>query len=90
MEVDKETAERIEAKLDKILENEAKLLEITPVIAAMGPVLIRRKTANERTGMDPKTITQNGKIDKYEEVGHRRVFIEVGDLAVIKQRRRRK
>jgi hypothetical protein len=79
----KEQLDRIERKLDE-------LLELVPVIDLLGKLLIRSHEAAERLGLNKDTISQNDKIGKYEEVGHRRTYIEVGELQVIKKRKRKK
>jgi hypothetical protein len=76
-------AEQLNEKLDK-------LLELAPTIEALGSLLVRRKTATDRLGLNRNTLDQNDNIDKYEEVGRRKTFIEVGDIAVVKKRKRSK
>lgn len=67
-----------------------KLLELTPTIEALGRVLIRRRTATKAAGLHRNTIDRNRKVRKFEEAGHRRTFIEIGDVAVIEQRKKKK
>lgn len=75
--------EEIEQKLDEIR-------EIIPTIQALGELLVRADTATSRVGLHKNTIYANKKMEKYDEVGHRRTFIEVGELSVVKRRGRRK
>jgi hypothetical protein len=77
-----EQAERLEQKLDKIL-------ELAPTIEALGSILVRRKTVVDRVGLNKNTLSQNKNIEKYEAVGERKTFIEVGEIAVVKRRKRR-
>lgn len=77
-----EQAERLEQKLDKIL-------ELAPTIEALGSVLVRRQTVVDRVGLNKNTLSQNKNIEKYEAVGERKTFIEVGEIAVVKRRKRR-
>ena len=79
--MDQETALRLEEKLDAII-------EALPTIHALGAVLVQRKTVNQRTGLNKNTISQNKNIDKFEEIGHRRTFIQIADVPVVKQRKR--
>lgn len=79
--MDQATAERLEQKLDQVI-------DALPIIEALGMVLIQRKTANDRVGLNKNTIAQNPNIEKFDEIGHRRTFIQVSDLKVIKQRKR--
>jgi hypothetical protein len=77
-----EQATRLEQKLDQ-------LLELAPTIEALGSVLVRRKTVVDRVGLNKNTLSQNKNIDKYEAVGERKTFIEVGDISVVKRRKKR-
>lgn len=77
-----EQADRLEKKLDR-------LLDLAPTIEALGSVLVRRSNINERMGYDKNTISQNKSISKFEEKDGRKTFIEIGDVAVIRQRKRR-
>ena len=65
-----------------------RLLEIVPIIEALGAVLVRRHTATKRAGLGQNTITANDKITKFEEIGAmRKTYIEIGELSAIKQRK---
>jgi hypothetical protein len=72
---------RIEEKLDEVI-------DALPLLRALGEVLVQRKTVNERMGLNKNTISQNKNIKKFEEAGHRKTYIEIGDIAVVKQRKR--
>ena len=74
---------RIEEKLDR-------LLDLAPIIESLGRILVRRKTATQRAGLHSNTISNNSKIDKFEAVGGRRTFIELGEISVVKKRPKRK
>lgn len=78
--MDQETALRLEQKLDAII-------DALPTIHALGAVLVQRKTVNDRTGINKNTLSQNKNIDKFEEIGHRRTYIEIGQIHVTKQRK---
>jgi len=80
--IDKETAERLEKKIDR-------LLDIVPNVEALSRILIRRRTA-QRSGVTGSTIDRNDRVRKYEEIGHERTFIEIGDVQVIQRRVKRK
>lgn len=75
-----EDLSRLEEKLDEVL-------KALPMIYALGSVLVRRQTAIERIGLNKNTLDQNPNITKYEEDGHRRTYVEVGEIAVVKQRK---
>jgi hypothetical protein len=75
-------------RIDELTEKVDRLLELAPTIEALGRILIRRRTAAKRGVLHRTTIDKNKNIDKFEEVGHKRTFIEIGDVAVIKQRKR--
>lgn len=80
--VDQEQLNRIERKLDE-------LLELAPVLETLGRLLVRSHTAGKALGLNKTTLTQNKKVTKFEEVGHRRVYVEVGEINVVKKRKRR-
>jgi hypothetical protein len=76
--MDEEKLDRIERRLDRI----------EPIINALGRILIRRRTAVER-GVPSGTVDTSTKINRMEEVGHKRVFVEIGEVGVIPQRKRK-
>ncbi len=76
-----EQAQRLEEKLDRL----APLVEMLPIIEALGRVVIRRQTAVDRTGMSKNTLAAH---PAFEEIGKRKTFIEIGEIAVVKQRKR--
>ncbi len=73
---------RIEDKLDEVL-------NALPMIYAIGSILVQRQTAIDRTGINKNTLDQNKNIGKYEEVGKRKTYIEIGSVSVVKQRKKR-
>lgn len=75
-----EQADRLEKKIDQ-------LLALAPTIDALGSVLVRRNNVTERLGLNKNTLSQNGNIAKFEESGSRKTFIEIGDVAVLRQRK---
>ncbi len=72
-----------EAKLDQII-------EALPTIEALGSLLVRRNSATESLGLNRNTLDQNDKVTKFEAIGARRTYIEVKDVAVIRQQKGRK
>lgn len=79
--------ERIEKKLD---EQQRILDEALPIIQVLGAILVQRKVANQRLGLNKNTLAKNDKVAKYEEDGHRRTYVEVRDLAVLRRQKRKK
>lgn len=71
--------ERIERKLDE-------LLELAPIIKALGKVLVRINVAGKQAGLSKDTLHHNDKVKKYQEVGHKRTYVEIGDVSVVKKR----
>lgn len=75
-----EQAERIEQKLDR-------LLELESTIHALGAVVIRRQTVIDRTDIN-KNAFNKGRA--FEEKGKVKTFIEIGEIkAVIRRKRNR-
>ncbi len=74
-------ADRLERKLDE-------LLDLAPIIESLGKLLVRRRTANEELGLDKNTLSKNEQINKFEEFGTRKTFIEIGHIVAVKQRKR--
>lgn len=87
--MDQDQANRLEAKLDEFIAGQAAILDALPTIHALGAILVQRKTVNDRTGINKNTLSQNNNIDKFEEIGHRRTYIEIGQVPVVKQRKRK-
>jgi hypothetical protein len=81
MEIEREEFDLLNAKLDRILQMET-------TVNALGRILIRRRTAVDR-GVSAATIDGNNKISKLEEIGHKRTYVEIGEVAVIPQRKRK-
>jgi hypothetical protein len=74
--------ERIERKLDEVI-------NALPMIYALGSILVRRSTATERLGLNKNTLDQNKKVEKFEVPGKRGTYMELKDITVIKQRKRK-
>lgn len=75
-----EQLKELNEKLDRIV-------DALPTIEALGRILIRRRTAARR-GIAETTIDTNKTIQKFEEIGHKRTFVEIGEVAVIQKRKR--
>lgn len=69
---------------------ERELAKLGPVIEALGALLVRQYDAGEAIGLHPNTLIQNKSVKKYEEVGHRRTFVDVQSIATVLQRKRRR
>ena len=76
--------ERTELTLEQKID---KLLELAPTIEALGSVLIRRTTVLERAGLNKNTLNSR---EKFEEVGKRKTYIEIGEIRAVKSRKRNK
>lgn len=87
--MDQDQANRLEAKLDEFIAGQAAILDALPTIHALGAILVQRKTVNERTGLNRNTLSQNKNIEKFEEIGHRRTYIQIGEIPVVRQRKRK-
>jgi len=77
------TMHRIEKKLDAVI-------DALPVIYSLGSVLVRLKDANDALGIGEHTISNNPNITKYEPIGERKTFVSIGDLSVVRKRKRKK
>lgn len=77
----------IEERLTRI---EQTLESIVPVISALGKLLVRSHEAGKALDLGRDTLTKNTDISQYEEVGRRRTFVEVGEISVIKKRRKKR
>lgn len=71
---------RLESKLDRII-------DALPTIDALGAVLVRRRTAIDRTGIHRNTL--NGH-EAFEGIGERKTYIEIAEIPVVKQRKKSK
>lgn len=77
-----EQAARIERKLDEII-------EVLPTIHAMGKLLVWGKTVTDKRGLNENTLSRNEKIVKFQEIGHRKIYIELKDIFVVRNRKRK-
>jgi hypothetical protein len=66
------------------------LLELAPTILMLGKLLVRIGKATRQLELNKDSLSQNKSITKYEEFGHRRTFVEIGELVVVKKRRPRR
>ena len=73
---------------ERLKEIEEKLDRALHTIEALGRILIRSRTATQR-GVLHNTITKSDKLQKFEEIGHRRTYVEIGEVGVIPQRKKR-
>ena len=78
--LDKDTVKRLEAKLDR-------LLQMAPTVEMLGRLVLRRSKVTDV--IPAPTLDGNTKITRYREVGHKRVFVELGEIALIPQRKRK-
>lgn len=78
-DIDTERITRLEQKLDELLE----------LMRPLNGLLIRQHEATKRLGLSPNALSRNGKLTKYEQIGSTRTYIEVGELAAIKKRKKR-
>jgi len=76
-------ATRLEDKLDQ-------LLELKPALLALGELLVEADFITKAKGLNPKTISKNRTLDKYQGFGQRKLLVKVSALNVIKQRKRPK
>ena len=70
--IDKETREKIDLMFERFTRMEQ-------TIEALGEILVRRRT------LVGSTLDRNDDVKKFEEVGHDRVYIEIGDVRVLKR-----
>lgn len=75
------------AQLDRIEKKLDELLALAPTIRALGKVLLRVKDAAPSAGVTHAAFNNNKSITKYEQVGHKRVFVEIGSVDVLKKRK---
>ena len=80
----------LEENLTKIEKAVARIERALPIIDALGSILVRRTAAAKQIGVTPQALDQNEGVDKFKEYGHKRTFIEIGDVRVIKRRSRGK
>lgn len=79
-------SERIKKLEEIIQEQTAMLARVVPVIDALGELLVRRSTVNERMKLNKNTLTQNRNIDKFEALGQSGIMIEIKDVKKIRKR----
>lgn len=71
----------------EIAELSEKIDRILPIVEALGAILVRRNTVIERTGCNKNTLNSR---ERFEEVGKRKTYIEIGEVPVVKSRKRNK
>jgi hypothetical protein len=71
-------------------EQEDKLDELLELLRPLNKILVRINAAEKQLGFSKGTLSKNDKVTKYEEVGHKRTYVEIGELRVVKKRRKKK
>lgn len=74
---------RIEDKLDEVI-------DALPLLRALGAVLVRQRTATDRMGLSKNTLALNKTLEKFHGAAERKTYIEIGEVAVIRQPKTRK
>ncbi len=74
---------RIEAKLDR-------LLDLAPALEAMGDLLVEADFVTKAKRLNKNTISQNQSMEKFNEIGSRKVLLKVSSVPVLKQRKRKR
>lgn len=77
----------LEEKLDKVLKNQERQ---QPILDALGDLLIEADYVTKAKGLNKSTISQNEKLDKFQEIGKRKILLTVESVAVVKARKRGK
>ncbi len=78
---DEEQLHQLEEKMDRII-------AALPAIEAFASLLVEADAVTKRRGLNPKTISANNRIEKFQEPGRRKLLIRVDEINVIKQRKR--
>lgn len=79
----KRSQEAVEQKLDRVI-------EALPALYALGELLIEADFVTKAKHLNRKTISQNDKLEKFQELAHRKVLMKLSSIPVIRQRKRRK
>lgn len=78
-DVDNEDLKRIEQKLDELLQ----------LVQPLSTLLVRSHVATKQLGLNKNTLSKNRSVSKFEQVGSRRTYVEIGELLAVKKRTRR-
>lgn len=78
-----EQAERLEQKLDTII-------DALPALEALGELLVEADLVTKTKGLNPKTISKNNNLEKYQAVGKRKLLLKLSTVPVIRQRKPKK
>jgi hypothetical protein len=82
--------ERVNALENTVRDLTEIIQKLSPVVDIMGRVLIRRHTVNERLGFSKDTLSKSRKITKFQPIGERKVFVQIGELSFVRQYKRTK
>jgi len=85
------TAEReknLEEKIDALSEEVAVLREVMPALRALGELLVEANHVTKAKGLNPKTISKNKNLDKFQGIGERKLLLKLSSVEVVKQRRK--
>lgn len=67
----------------------ASALRENAALNALGDVLIEADHVTKAKDLSPKTISQNKTVEKYNQVGKRKLLMKLEDVNVLKNRRRK-
>lgn len=77
-----ERIKRLEEKLDRMAADQQKLL------AMIGSVLVEADHLTKAKGLNKNTISQNDKLEKYNQIGKRKLLLKLESVPVIRNRKR--
>ena len=68
-----------------------RLNEVLPIIEALGEtVLFRKMEADEIFGLNKQTLSKSRRAETFEEIGARRVYVNLKSLTVYRSKNRKK
>lgn len=67
-----------------------RLDRITPIIEALGNLVVEADFVTRAKRLNKKTISQNDSLEKFNGLGERKVLLKLSSIPVIKQRKRTK
>lgn len=75
---------------DKIIKLLETLEELAPIIETLGEAIVFRKCeADEIFGLNKQTLSKSNKAETFDEIGARRVYVNLKSLVVYRAKRKR-
>lgn len=84
-----EREKQLEKKIEEMSDKIDALSAVIPGLQALGELLIEADFVTKTKGLNPKTISKNSNLEKYQGLGQRKLLMSLSTVNVVKQKRKK-